>query len=65
MTQQALELYKRKGLEFAQTSADLKLHVEKLTTQLDEAQKAVGTKTAHLEEESFKIRRLEVCFRRL
>uniref|UniRef100_A0A914UKW1 E3 ubiquitin protein ligase n=3 Tax=Plectus sambesii TaxID=2011161 RepID=A0A914UKW1_9BILA len=59
MRQQALELNKRKALEYAQSAADLKLQLEKCTSQLTEAQLAVATKTSSLEVDSFKLRRLE------
>lgn len=55
--QQAMELHKRKAIEMSQSSQDLKLQLEKLTSQLAEAQAAVATKTAAMEEESFKMRR--------
>lgn len=57
--QQAFELHKRKAVECAQSAADFKLQMEKLTAQLYEAQQAVATKTAGLEDESFKIVRLQ------
>jgi len=57
--QQALELHKRKATEMAQSVVDLKLQLDKLTSQLAEAQTAVATKTSALEEESFKMRRLQ------
>ncbi len=63
MRNQAIDLNKRKAVEYAQSAADLKLHVEKLTSQLSEAQQAVATKTSSLKEESFKISRLQVSSR--
>lgn len=60
LRQQALELNKRKAIEAAQSAADLKLQVGKLQEQLNEAQAGVAEKTATMEEESFKINRLQV-----
>uniref|UniRef100_A0A915KCW5 E3 ubiquitin protein ligase n=1 Tax=Romanomermis culicivorax TaxID=13658 RepID=A0A915KCW5_ROMCU len=57
--QQATDLHRRKAIEGAQSLADLKLQVEKLSAQLTEAQLAIATKTAGLEDESFKITRLQ------
>ena len=61
LRQQAMEMHKRKAIESAQSAADLKLHLEKYHAQLKEAQIAVAEKTSSLEQESFKIKRLQVC----
>jgi len=54
-----MEMHKRKAIESAQSAADLKLHLEKYHAQLKEAQAAVADKTCSLEQESFKIKRLQ------
>lgn len=59
LRQQAMEMHKRKAIESAQSAADLKLHLEKYHAQLKEAQVAVADKTCSLEQESFKIKRLQ------
>lgn len=59
MRQQAIELNKRKALEYAQSSADLKLQLEKCTSQLNEVQQAITAKTSSIELDNFKLRRLE------
>lgn len=56
---QALELNKRKALEFAQSSADLKLQVEKLASQLHDATSSIQSKTAALADQGFRICRLQ------
>ena len=60
MTQQALEMHKRKAVESSQTAADLKLHLDKYQAQLNEATMIVSEKTGALEQESFKHKRREV-----
>ncbi|RWS26700.1 E3 ubiquitin-protein ligase Bre1-like isoform X7, partial [Leptotrombidium deliense] len=59
MRQQAMELHKRKAIESAQSAADLKLHLEKYSTQLKEAQTTVADKTSVLQETLFKTKRLQ------
>lgn len=60
LTQQALELHKRKAVESAQTAADLKLHLDKYQAQLREAQVAVAEKTGAIEQEAYKYKRMQV-----
>lgn len=60
LTQQALELHKRKAVESSQTAADLKLHLDKYQAQLKEAQIAVAEKTGALDQEVFKYKRVQV-----
>lgn len=60
LTQQAMEMHKRKAVESSQTAADLKLHLDKYQAQLKEAQIAVAEKTASLEQEVFKYKRMQV-----
>ena len=57
LRQQAMELHKRKALESTQTSADLRLHLDKYMAQLKELQASVGEKNAANEKEAFKQRR--------
>ncbi|CAG5126912.1 unnamed protein product, partial [Candidula unifasciata] len=59
LTQQAMEMHKRKAVESSQTAADLKLHLDKYQAQLKEAQVAVAEKTASLEQEVFKYKRMQ------
>lgn len=59
LTQQALELHKRKAVESSQTAADLKLHLDKYQAQLKEAQIAVAEKTSALDQEVFKYKRMQ------
>ncbi|PVD32731.1 hypothetical protein C0Q70_08176 [Pomacea canaliculata] len=59
LTQQALELHKRKAVESSQTAADLKLHLDKYQAQLKEAQIAVAEKTGALDQEVFKYKRVQ------
>ncbi|KAK3084542.1 hypothetical protein FSP39_015106 [Pinctada imbricata] len=59
LTQQAMELHKRKAVESSQTAADLKLHLDKYQAQLKEAQVSVSEKTGALEQESFKYKRMQ------
>nr|XP_022339977.1 E3 ubiquitin-protein ligase Bre1-like isoform X2 [Crassostrea virginica] len=59
LTQQALEMHKRKAVESSQTAADLKLHLDKYQAQLKEAQVSVAEKTGALEQESFKYKRMQ------
>jgi len=59
LTQQASEMHKRKAVESSQTAADLKLHLDKYQAQLKEAQVAVADKTASLEQEVFKYKRVQ------
>ncbi|XP_029648554.1 E3 ubiquitin-protein ligase Bre1 [Octopus sinensis] len=59
LRQQAMEMHKRKAVESAQAAADLKLRLDKYQSQLKEAQVAVAEKTAHLEKESFKFKRMQ------
>merc|ERR1712051_452123 len=58
MRQQAMEMYKRKAIESAQSAADLKLHLEKYHAQIKEVQQTVAEKTSALEAEAFKTKRL-------
>jgi len=60
LTQQAMELHKRKAVESAQTAADLKLHLDKYQAQLREAQVAVAEKTGAIEQEAYKYKRMQV-----
>lgn len=59
LTQQAMEMHKRKAVESSQTAADLKLHLDKYQAQLKEAQVSVAEKTGALEQESFKYKRMQ------
>ncbi|XP_052799034.1 E3 ubiquitin-protein ligase BRE1B-like [Mya arenaria] len=59
LTQQAMELHKRKAVESAQTAADLKLHLDKYQAQLREAQVAVAEKTGAIEQEAYKYKRTQ------
>ncbi|VDO46930.1 unnamed protein product [Onchocerca flexuosa] len=52
-------MHKRKAIECSQTSADYKAQLEKCSSQLNDAQQAVTTKTSQQEVDSFKIKRLE------
>lgn len=54
---QTLEAHKRKTIESAQTSADLKLHLDRYHAQLKEVQELVAEKSQALERQSFKNRR--------
>ncbi|KAK0421307.1 hypothetical protein QR680_015170 [Steinernema hermaphroditum] len=56
---QAMEGSKRKTSELAQQCADRQLQLEKVNSQLAEAQSVITKKTAAIETDSFKIRRLE------
>jgi len=56
---QASELHKRKAVENSQNAADLKLHLDKYHTMLKEAQNIVGDKTANLQAETFKHKRID------
>merc|ERR1712107_223390 len=58
LRQQAMEMHKRKAIESAQSAADLKLHLEKYHSQIKEAQTTVSEKTAALESEAFKTKRM-------
>ena len=60
LTQQALEMHKRKAVESSQTAADLKLHLDKYQAQLREAQVAVAEKTGAIEHEAYKYKRMQV-----
>ncbi|XP_065083296.1 E3 ubiquitin-protein ligase Bre1-like [Ochlerotatus camptorhynchus] len=57
--QQAMEMHKRKAIEFAQSAADLKLHLERYHAQMKEAQQVVAEKTSSLEAEAYKTKRLQ------
>lgn len=59
LTQQAMELHKRKAVESSQTAADLKLHLDKYQAQLREAQVAVAEKTGAIEQEAYKYKRMQ------
>ncbi|XP_059165913.1 E3 ubiquitin-protein ligase Bre1-like [Physella acuta] len=54
-----MEMHKRKAVESSQTAADLKLHLDKYQAQLKEVQVAVAEKTASLEQEVFKYKRMQ------
>lgn len=54
---QTLEAHKRKTIESAQTSADLKLHLDRYHAQLKEVQELVAEKSEALERQNFKNRR--------
>ncbi|OZC06205.1 hypothetical protein X798_06813 [Onchocerca flexuosa] len=59
LIEQANDMHKRKAIECSQTSADYKAQLEKCSSQLNDAQQAVTTKTSQQEVDSFKIKRLE------
>lgn len=59
LCRQALEMYKRKAIESAQSAADLKMHLEKYHTHMKEAQQVVTEKTSALESEAYKTNRLQ------
>lgn len=54
---QTIDAYKRKTIESAQTSADLKLHLDRYHAQLKEVQELVAEKSEALEKQNFKNRR--------
>ncbi|UJR25006.1 hypothetical protein I4U23_006367 [Adineta vaga] len=56
---QTLDAHKRKTIESAQTSADLKLHLDRYHAQLKEVQQLVAEKSETLERQNFKNRRLQ------
>merc|ERR1719346_927471 len=58
LRQQAMEMHKRKAIESAQSAADLKLHLEKYHSQIKKVQQTVAEKTASLEAEAFKTKRM-------
>lgn len=60
MRQQSSEMQKRKSIESAQSSADLRLHLEKYLSHLKEVQTTVAEKTSALQQEAFKTKRLQV-----
>ena len=55
-----METIKRKAVESTQTATDLKLHLDKYHAQLKEAQTSVTDKTAALQQETFKHKRMLV-----
>lgn len=57
MMHQTLDAHKRKTIESAQTSADLKLHLDRYHAQLKEVQELVAEKSEALEKQNFKNRR--------
>jgi hypothetical protein len=57
MMHQTLDAHKRKTIESAQTSADLKLHLDRYHAQLKEVQELVADKSEALEKQNFKNRR--------
>ncbi|VDK50127.1 unnamed protein product [Anisakis simplex] len=59
MVEQAMEMHKRKAIECSQSSADLKAQFDKCSSQLNDAQQAMISKTSQQEVDTFKIRRLE------
>ncbi|XP_069135020.1 E3 ubiquitin-protein ligase Bre1-like [Argopecten irradians] len=59
LTQQAMEMHKRKAVESSQTAADLKLHLDKYQAQLKEATVLVAEKTGALEQEAYKHKRMQ------
>lgn len=59
LRQQAMELHKRKAIESAQSAQDLKMHLEKYHGQMKDAQQIVAEKTAALEAESWKTKRMQ------
>ncbi|CAF4684675.1 unnamed protein product [Rotaria sp. Silwood1] len=59
MMHQTLDAHKRKTIESAQTSADLKLHLDRYHAQLKEVQELVAEKSEALEQQNFKNRRLQ------
>ncbi|CAF0937076.1 unnamed protein product [Rotaria sordida] len=59
MMHQTLDAHKRKTIESAQTSADLKLHLDRYHAQLKEVQELVAEKSEALEKQNFKNRRLQ------
>jgi hypothetical protein len=64
MMHQTLDAHKRKTIESAQTSADLKLHLDRYHAQLKEVQELVAEKSEALENQNFKNRRL-IKFKRI
>jgi E3 ubiquitin-protein ligase BRE1 len=56
---QASESYKRKFIESAQSSADIRLHLDKYQSQMKDTLQAVTEKTWALEAEAYKSRRLK------
>ena len=60
LRQQALEMHKRKAVESAQTAADLKLHLDKYHSQMNEAQVSLAEKTSSVQSQAFKYKRIQV-----
>ncbi|KFM60929.1 E3 ubiquitin-protein ligase Bre1, partial [Stegodyphus mimosarum] len=59
LRQQSSEMQKRKSIESAQSSADLRLHLEKYLSHLKEVQTTVAEKTSAVQQEAFKTKRLQ------
>lgn len=59
LRQQAMEMHKRKAIESAQSAQDLKMHLEKYHGQMKDAQQIVAEKTAALEQESWRRKRMQ------
>ena len=53
-------MHKRKAVESAQTAADLKLHLDKYHSQMNEAQLSLAEKTRSVQSQSFKYKRIQV-----
>jgi len=59
LKQKAMDVHKRKATESAQSAAELKMHLEKYVTMMTEAEQSSAEKTARLEKESYKTKRLQ------
>lgn len=53
-------MYKRKAVESAQTAADLKLHLDKYHSQMNEAQLSLAEKSRTVQSQAFKYKRTQV-----
>ena len=53
-------MHKRKAVESAQTAADLKLHLDKYHSQMNEAQVSLAEKTSAVQSQAFKYKRIQV-----
>ncbi|KPM08870.1 C3H4 ring finger protein [Sarcoptes scabiei] len=56
--QQAMDCLRRKAVESTQSSADLRRHLDKYWTQIQDAQSIVADKTSAWQQEAFKTKRL-------
>ncbi|EDO32394.1 predicted protein [Nematostella vectensis] len=59
LRQQTMDLHKRKAVESAQNAQDLKIRLDALQQQLQEAQDGLNEKTRCVEEEAFRAKRVQ------